>query len=282
MNQFYRSLEETLSSVSSDPRRELALMAEYAAGIPSDRFLLLCLTDGLPVLSQDQACRLSDLVRRRAQGEPLQYLLGSADFYGRSFSVRPGVLIPRFDTEILVDTALPRLQEGASVLDLCAGSGCIGLTLGAEKNLRVTCVEKYPEAFALLQENAAKIYPSARLVQGDVLTDDVEGTFDMIVSNPPYIPTGDLPSLSIEVRREPSTALDGGEDGLYFYRILASRFVSSLNPGGWMLFECGIDQASSIENILRSVGLCDPVTVRDYGGIPRVVGARKPREVSYV
>jgi release factor glutamine methyltransferase len=282
MNQFYRMLEEILSSVSSDPRRELALMAEYAVGIPSDRFLLLCLTDGLPCLTAQQADRLHDLVRRRGEGEPLQYLLGSADFYGRSFSVRPGVLIPRFDTEILVDTALPRLQEGDSVLDLCAGSGCIGLTLGAEKNLRVTCVEKYPEAFALLRENTAKIYPSARLVQGDVLTDAVEGTFDMIVSNPPYIPTGDLPSLSVEVQREPSTALDGGEDGLYFYRVLADRFVSSLKEDGWMLFECGIGQASAIEKILLSAGLCDPVCVRDYGGIPRVVGARKPREVSYV
>ncbi len=212
----------------------------------------------------------------------MQYLLGSADFYGRTFAVAPGVLIPRFDTEILVDTALSFLKDGDAVLDLCAGTGCIGLTLGAEKKVTVTEVEKFDEAFGLLQKNAQRIYPSARLIQGDVLTDDVEGTYDLILSNPPYIPTEDLQTLSAEVKKEPVTALDGGDDGLLFYRAIIRSFSSRLRSEGILLFECGIGQASAIEELLLSAGFCDPFKVRDYGGVIRVVGAKKSREETHV
>lgn len=278
MNRFFSEMETRLSPVCADPRRELALMAEAVAAIPSDRFLLLSLTGRYPSLEEAQKEKISSFVERRLCGEPLQYLLGSADFYGRSFSVRPGVLIPRFDTEILVDTALPLLKEGDSVLDLCAGTGCIGLTLGAEKGVAVTAVEKYDGAFALLRENAAAVYPAARLIQGDVLTDSVTGTYDMILSNPPYIPSGDLSLLSEEVRQEPETALDGGDDGLLFYRALIRRYLPSLKPGGYLMFECGIGQAADIEEMLCSAGLCAPFRVRDYGGVERVVGAQKSKE----
>lgn len=282
MNRFYQGLEIQLSSICPDPRRELSLLAEFAVGIPADRFLLLWLTDGLSDPSAEEEKTLCSLVDRRVLGEPLQYLLGTADFYGRSFAVRPGVLIPRFDTEILIDTALPLLRDGARILDLCAGTGCIGLTLGAERNVSVTAVEKYGEAFALLRENALRICPSARLIQGDVLTDAFDGSYDMILSNPPYIPSAEIPSLAEEVRREPLTALDGGADGLLFYRALMQRFVPLLNEGGVMLFECGIGQASALEEMFRSVGMTDLLRVRDYGGVERVVSARKPREVSHV
>ena len=234
MNRFYRGLEESLSSICPDPRRELSLLAEYAVGLPADRFLLLWLTDSLADPSLEQQKHLCSLVDRRLQGEPLQYLLGSADFYGRTFLVRPGVLIPRFDTEILIDTALPFLKDGDAVLDLCAGTGCIGLTLGAERKVSVTEVEKFEDAFALLRENAARICPSARLLRADVLTDVFEGEYDMIVSNPPYIPSADIASLAPEVRREPITALDGGDDGLIFYRALIRRFLPLLKDGGVM------------------------------------------------
>ncbi len=282
MNHCYDALLKRLSQTSSDPRRELALMAEYAVGIPADRFLLLQLTDALPLPSEKQERALCALVDRRVGGEPLQYLLGAADFYGRSFVVRPGVLIPRFDTEILIDTALHYLKQGDEILDLCAGTGCIGLTLGAERQVFVTEVEKFDDAFSLLRENAARICPSARLLQADVLTDPIDGTYDMILSNPPYIPSGEISSLGADVRQEPITALDGGEDGLLFYRILIQRFVRLLKEDGVMLFECGIGQAHSIEQMLLSAGLTHPVRVRDYGGVERVVGARKSREVSHV
>lgn len=282
MNHFWSDLESRLASVSRDAPRELSLMSESVTGTPSHLFLLRRLTGDLSDPSPLQEEELSSLVTRRLAGEPLQYLLGKADFYGRSFAVRPGVLIPRFDTEILVDTALSLLKGGESVLDLCAGSGCIGLTVGAEKNVSVTAVEKFDAAFSLLRENAAAVYPSARLVQADVFIDSIDGTYDMILSNPPYIPTSDLSQLSSEVRNEPHTALDGGDDGLIFYRTIIHRFLSALTPGGILLFECGIGQAAAIEGMLTAAGLRDPIRVRDYGGVERVVGARKPREVSHV
>lgn len=279
---FWAELESRLASISSDASRELSLMAEKVCKIKADQFLLKRLIKTLEEPVSEQKQILCDLVARRLSGEPLQYLLGSADFYGRTFSVAPGVLIPRFDTEILVDTALSLLKEGDAVLDLCAGTGCIGLTLGAEKKVAVTEVEKFDEAFALLQKNAQRICPSARLIQGDVLTDDLEGTYDLILSNPPYIPTGDLQTLSPEVKQEPATALDGGDDGLLFYRAIIRRFSSQLKPGGFFLFECGIGQAFAIEELLLSAGFCDPVNVRDYGGVIRVVGAKKSREETHV
>lgn len=272
---FWVESEARLSKVSADPSRELSLMAEKVCGIPGDQFLLQRLIRSLCEPTEDQKDALCDLISRRCEGEPLQYLLGFADFYGRTFAVAPGVLIPRFDTEILVDTALSLLKDGDTVLDLCAGTGCVGLTLGAEKNLSVTEVEKFDDAFALLEQNAKKICPSARLIRGDVFVDDVDGCYDMIVSNPPYIPTEDLTTLSSEVRKEPVTALDGGDDGLLFYRCIIQRFASRLKPGGYLLFECGIGQVFAIEEMLISAGFSDPIKVRDYGGVLRVIGAKK-------
>lgn len=272
---FWSELESRLSACSSDAPRELSMMVEKVCGISSDQFLVRRLIRSLPEPTEEQKSALCDLVSRRSAGEPLQYLLGFADFYGRTFAVAPGVLIPRFDTEVLVDTALSLLKDGDSVLDLCAGTGCIGLTLGAEKSLSVTEVEKFDDAFALLEQNAKKNCPSARLILGDVLSDDVDGCYDLIVSNPPYIPTDDLQTLSAEVKNEPVTALDGGEDGLLFYRCIIQRFASRLKPGGSLLFECGIGQAFAIEEMLISAGFSDPIKVRDYGGVLRVVGAKK-------
>lgn len=276
------ALESRLSSVCDDPRRELAVLTESVIDLASDRFLLLYLTGNLPALSEDQTNRLSHLVSRRCSGEPLQYLTGNADFYGRRFTVAPGVLIPRFDTEILVDTALSRIQPGDRVLDLCAGSGCIGLTVGAETSCDVTLVEKFDEAFCLLQTNAHAVYPQATLIQGDIFTLSLPDRYDVILSNPPYIPTEDLQTLSQEVKQEPVTALDGGEDGLDFYRMILSRFSSCLKPGGTVLFECGIGQAEALEQLLCSSGFVDPIRVRDYGGIERVVGAKKKKEEPHV
>ena len=278
----WAEFESRLSSVCDDPRRELAIFTETVLELPSDRFLLLSLMGNLPEPTQEQENRLSDLVSRRCAGEPLQYLVGVADFYGRRFSVAPGVLIPRFDTEILIDTALPYVTEDSRVLDLCAGSGCIGLTVGAETNCHVTLVEKFDGAFSLLQKNTAKIYPSANLMQEDIFTLSLQDQYDMILSNPPYIPTEDIDGLSREVKQEPITALDGGDDGLDFYRAIISRFSPNLKSGGRMLFECGIGQADALEQLLCSAGFTDPVRIRDYGGIERVVGAKKKKEEPYV
>ncbi len=274
---FFSDLITRLSRVSQNPKGELAQLTEAAVGLSAERFSLLFLTGDLPPLSAEEREKLCSFVSRRCAGEPLQYIIGHADFYGRTFSVGEGVLIPRFDTEILIDTALPRLTEGEKVLDLCAGSGCIGLTLEAEKNLRVTLVEKYDGAFALLRKNAAALSSEATLLQGDIFTLTLKDTFDVIVSNPPYIPTSDLASLSPEVQREPMTALDGGEDGLLFYRTLLQRFTPNLKTGGFLFFECGIFQSDSLKSLFHAAGYEDVSSVKDYGGIDRVVYARKPK-----
>ena len=276
----WADLEESLSSCTENPSGELALLTEAVSGLEPERFRLLRLRGDLPELTPQQTDRLAALIQRRRSGIPVQYLVGRADFYGRSFSVREGVLIPRFDTEILIDTALKHLRDGDSILDLCAGSGCIGFTLGAELSLSVTSVEKFDAAFSVLCENRDRICPSARLIQGDVLSDPVDGVYDMILSNPPYIPTSDLSTLSAEVQKEPVTALDGGDDGLDFYRIILRRYAANLRDGGFMLFECGIGQASAIAELLREAGYDAPFTVRDYGGVERVVGAQRSKEIS--
>lgn len=271
---FWQEAERRLREVCDDAPRELAYFAEQTVGLSADRFSILRLTGELKEPSEAQKTVLNGLIARRCAGEPLQYLLGRADFYGRVFSVRPGVLIPRFDTEILVQEALALLRTGDRVLDLCAGSGCVGLTLGAEKAVAVTCVEKFDGAFAVLEQNRKAICPSAKLYQADVLTDRIPGKYEMITANPPYIPTGDLKALSPEVQREPVTALDGGEDGLAFYRVLARRCREWLISGGYLLWECGIGQADATADLLRRGGYTDLRIVRDYGGVPRVVCGR--------
>lgn len=272
----WRDAEARLKAVCTDARGELALMAHKATGLEPDRFFAAYLTGSLAEPDATVAGLLDGWIVRRCGGEPLQYILGSADFYGRSFVVRPGVLIPRFDTEILVQEALNGLSDGDPVLDLCAGSGCVGLTVGAERRVPVTEVEKYDEAFSVLKENRDAVYPPAVLWQRDVLTDPLGGNYALAVSNPPYIPTADLSGLSCEVHREPVTALDGGADGLDFYRILVRRCFDVLRPGGWCLTEIGIGQGDAVEELFRDAGFVGLRRVRDYGGIERVIGGIRP------
>ena len=267
----WQKWEERLRSVSSDARRELCYLAEFVFGIPVDGFFVRFFTGDLPFPTEEQEKKMDQMISRRCSGEPIQYLLGKADFYGRSFVVSPGVLIPRFDTEILVQEALKVLKDGDRVLDLCAGSGCVGLTLGAEKAVSVTAVEKFDEAFSVLRKNRDAFCPQAVLIRADVLTDPLDGVYELIVSNPPYIPTDDIAGLSPEVRKEPMTALDGGKDGLDFYRVLVQKCVPLLTSGGRLMLECGVGQAKKIEALFSDAGFDDVRTVLDYGGVPRVV-----------
>ena len=210
-------------------------------------------------LSETAARDFLEAVRRRADGEPLQYILGEWAFFGRTFLVGPGVLIPRPETELLVEYALAAVcaRQAPVVWDLCAGTGCIGLTLALEKpDAQVFLLEKYPDAFAYLEKNRAALHASnATLVQADIL----EGAPalpapDLIVSNPPYVPSGELCALQKEVRREPSSALDGGADGLAFYRALAQRWIPALKKGGTLLVECGDGQGAGVSALFEAPG----------------------------
>lgn len=221
----------------------------------------------------DTAARYLRAVERRAAGEPLQYITGEAPFYGRDFIVNENVLIPRFDTETLVDAALPYLSGGERILDLCTGSGCILITLMLEgpPGLAGTGSDISPGALACARANAERYGAAADFVLSDVF-ENVSGRYDLITANPPYIRSGDIEGLDREVRdHEPALALDGGEDGLIFYRNIAKGAREHLTEKGVLAFEAGFDQAEDVADILNENKFTDIRILRDQAGRDRVI-----------
>ena len=227
-------------------------------------------------LTEFQQNNLTAILKQRAIRYPLQYILCSWGFYGREYSVGPGVLIPRADTETLIDTAKELIKDKKSpkIIDLCTGSGCIGITLALErKDAEVDLLEKYPEAmryaYKNIVDNGAE---NVLLFEGDVLKGDKsEEKYDLIVSNPPYISDSEMEIISPEVHFEPETALRGGADGLDFYRAIIENYTKSLNDGGSIAFEVGIGQAESVAALLRDAGFVKVSTAKDLNGTDRVV-----------
>ena len=224
--------------------------------------------------------KLAALVERRLAGEPVAYLIGEWEFYGLTLDVTPDVLIPRMDTEVLAERAILLARaagEGARVLDLCAGSGCVGLAVAANvPTCRVVLADISEAALKICKGNVRRNELNARVtcVQADALQkpDAALWDFDVIACNPPYIPTGDLAGLDVSVRDyEPRSALDGGADGLDFYRAIAARWGSALRLGGSLLFEVGINQAMDVAALLERSGFEDIQSTQDTQGIPRVV-----------
>ena len=224
--------------------------------------------------------KLAALVERRLAGEPVAYLIGEWEFYGLTLDVTPDVLIPRMDTEVLAERAILLARaagEGARVLDLCAGSGCVGLAVAANvPTCRVVLADVSEAALKICKGNVRRNELNARVtcVQADALQkpDAALWDFDVIACNPPYIPTGDLAGLDVSVRDyEPRSALDGGADGLDFYRAIAARWGSALRLGGSLLFEVGINQAMDVAALLERSGFEDIQSTQDTQGIPRVV-----------
>ena len=214
------------------------------------------------------------MLEQRLQRRPLQYILGKWEFYGLPFKVGEGVLIPRADTEIVVETAIKLLngRRGAAVLDVCAGSGCIGISLALKCSAKVTLLEKSAEALGYLKDNLVLNRVNADVLEQDLFKDGLGATgCDMIISNPPYIKTAVLPTLSVEVKKEPVMALDGGSDGLIFYKEITKRAKSALVSGGYLVFEIGFDQRYEVSSILMKNGFKNINYVKDYGGNDRVV-----------
>lgn len=220
----------------------------------------------------DSEDALDRMISRRTAGEPLQYILGEWEFYSLPFSVGPGVLIPRPDTEILVDKAIEFIgKREVTVADLCAGSGCIGIAVAANcKGASVTAVEKSDLAFPYLEENIKRNGVNVTAVKGDI-TEESFGEFDLILSNPPYIKSAVIESLSSEVRHEPHLALDGGEDGLFFYRAILENWLCRLKNGGMLAVEIGFDQADEVKALFMEAGLKNIGEKRDYGNNQRVI-----------
>lgn len=265
-----------------------------------------------------------DAVKRRCVGEPLQYILGEWEFYGLPFAVGKGVLIPRPDTEILVDTALKEIKRrkaaaGVTVnrveaaagseecvkkkirlLDLCSGSGAIAVAISKnDDDTEVTAVEKSDEAFSWLIRNVELNRASVRCVKGDIFDDSLltaaaddrpgrrrdsgscpcqesvdNERFDIILSNPPYIASSVIPTLQREVGFEPREALDGGSDGLVFYKRIARFWAGRLSRGGMIAVEIGYDQSAAVTDIFYGAGLVDITCIKDYSGNPRVISGR--------
>ncbi len=226
-------------------------------------------------LTEFQENNLTVIIKQRLIRYPLQYILGRWNFFGREFFVGPGVLIPRSDTETVMDVCLEFIKEKekADVLDLCAGSGCIGITIKGEcPRSQVTLVEKFDEAISYAQKNAKHNNIDVKIVKGDVLEGcECENKYDLIVSNPPYITAEDMKALQPEVQFEPKTALEGGEDGLLFYRAITEKYKNSLKENGVLVFEVGINQSESVKEILRENGFKDISSRKDLNDIERVV-----------
>lgn len=219
-------------------------------------------------LSDYQASRLSDLLKRRIDGEPLQYLLGEWEFMGLPFFVSEDVLIPRQDTETVCETAIEYIRERGyrTVLDLCTGSGCIGIAIERLTGVDVTLADVSDKALDIAKRNAVRNNVAVTILQGDLFDAVYDRKFDLIICNPPYLTASDMNSLQREVTFEPSLALYGGEDGLTFYRRIAHDYRKHLNHGGVLVLEIGATQREAVSELFR-----DARTKKDYGGNDRVV-----------
>ncbi len=226
--------------------------------------------------------RLNALVQKRLSGIPLQYLLGEWEFFGLSFAVGEGVLIPRQDTEALVETALTHLQQSkdAKMLDLCSGSGCIPIAITANIGCNAYAVEYSDKAYAYLTKNIARHMANVTPILADALAQETidqfaDASLDCITSNPPYLNERDMQELQKEVRFEPEDALYAPENGYYFYRLIPKLWKDKLKPGGMLAFEVGIHQADTVKAFLAENGYTGIGYVKDLAGIERVVYAYK-------
>lgn len=274
-----RSLKEWLeygtgfleSRMIQDAETDAWLLLEYTANITRS-FYYMNMHDPMdPGDAEDYLL----LLQRRAEHIPVQYLIGEAWFYGHSFRVNRDVLIPRMDTEILVEEAVKRLEPGMRVLDLCTGSGCILLSILKESSVTGVGTDISKDALLVAEMNRKRLSVSATWIESDLFA-MVGGTFHMIVSNPPYIRTDVIDTLDREVKDfEPYAALNGGADGLDYYRRITAEAGTYLEPDGWLCMEIGYDQGKSVPDLMRSAGFADVSTVKDLSGLDRVVLGRK-------
>lgn len=258
-------------SLSDSPEFETSCIFEDLLGIDKGKILVNDIT-----VTQEYIEIVDNVISRRQNGEPLQYILGKWDFYDLTFRVGEGVLIPRPETEILVDFALEKVKNTDSpvIYDLCAGSGCIGLTIAYHrKDATVYLLEKEEAALKYLNLNKEKYnLENAHIIHGDLFKIDFSDVpkADVLLSNPPYIPACEISDLQKEVRFEPVTALSGGIDGLDFYRCIAEKWVSKVNKNGFIALECGEEQSSKIINLFDGK-YSEKQVIYDFNNIDRIV-----------
>ncbi len=234
-------------------------------------------------LTEEQEMLLKEYLEKRRNRIPVQHILGVQEFMGLSFKVTPDVLCPRQDTEVLVEEALKRIHPGSRILDMCTGSGCIILSLlHYAEDCTGVAADLSEKALKVAKENAKNLEKECTFIHSD-LFEHITGRFDVIVSNPPYIATKEIETLMPEVRdREPRMALDGHEDGLFFYRKIVEASVNYINPDGWLLFEIGYDQGIQVSTMMKSAGYEEVKVVKDLAGLDRVVLGKYFSEVGNV
>jgi release factor glutamine methyltransferase len=239
------------------------------------------LAHGEQVLDEDDLLAFASLAARRAGGEPVAYLVGRREFFGRDFEVSPAVLIPRPETELLVEVAVAKVGAGetARILDLGTGSGCIAISLALElPQAQVTAIDASAAALAVARRNAERHSARLRFVTSDWFDALGEESFDLIVANPPYIAAADPHLAAGDLRHEPATALASGADGLDALRRIIAGAPAHLAPGGRFWLEHGYDQAAAVQELLFAAGLTEVEQHRDLAGIIRVSGGRLPLE----
>ena len=280
LQMIYREGKEQLEAAGvPDADLDAWYLLEFVTGISKARYY------GNPEagMEEEEVLRYRDVIRQRAERIPLQHITGEQEFMGFSFQVNEHVLIPRQDTETLVEEALGVLKPKMEILDLCTGSGCILLSLlklGEKRGiagLKGTGADISREALKVAEENGRRLeIPEDRVawVRGD-LFENLEGPFDLLVSNPPYIPSGELSGLQEEVRlHDPALALDGHEDGLYFYRRIAAEAGKYLRDGAYLMLEIGWDQGEAVSTLLEVAGYREVEVKKDLSGNDRVVRGR--------
>jgi release factor glutamine methyltransferase len=220
--------------------------------------------------------KVEALFRRRCNGEPVAYITGQREFYGRPFRITPATLIPRPETEHLVEAALDRAPQNARVLDIGTGSGCIAITLKLERpDLQVTAVDLSAAALEIARANAAELNAEVEFLASDQFTALDGRLFDLIVSNPPYVPEADAHLSQGDLRFEPPNALASGPDGLDAIRAIVQQARAHLGPGGWLLFEHGYDQGEAVQALLKAASYVEVFLEQDLAGLPRVSGGRR-------
>lgn len=282
LQQIYREGTAYLEKAGiADAAQDAWLLLSYVTGISRAVYY------GYPdrCVSEEEAERYFSCIDRRSRRIPLQHITGEQEFMGYSFLVNEHVLIPRQDTEILVEEALKLLKPGMHILDICTGSGCILLSLLKRSEELKTgsalpdeCVgigtDISEEALAVAEKNAERLGVHVDFIQSD-LFGQVEGKFDMILSNPPYIPTEIIDKLQDEVRlHDPYIALDGKEDGLHFYRAIIRAGADYMKNGSYLLFEIGCEQGEAVSALLKNAGYGDICVKKDLAGLDRVVTGR--------
>lgn len=272
LGELFRSSAESLMRGGNDnPRFEAEQLVMHTCSVGRTDILI----SPERVISNEQCARCAELVKRRLSGEPLQYLLGEWEFYGFPFVVGEGVLIPRQDTETLVELAAEYIENDAIIADLCAGSGCIGISLARLTGCKALCYELSAEALGYLEKNIRLNGVESRVtaINADVLSEQTASQspgLNAVVTNPPYLTAKDMSALQKEVTHEPKMALYGGDDGLEYYRRMIPLWTARLEHGGLFAAEIGINQERAVGEILRDCAI-EPMYKNDCCGVCRVV-----------